>query len=130
MKCEITGKVVNRTHRATPKGELGSLEIEEPGLFPSVFQVSSRDVTLFGKPDGPFAVGRIVRVTAFANGRMREVVGKDGKKFKAYSVWFTASRIEPVAAAVNNGGIGSPAPTISDSAAQSAVSQDPEDLPF
>lgn len=127
MRCEITGKVLSRTRRATTKGELYSLEIEEPGLFPSVFQVSSRDVTLFGKSDGPFAVGRLVRVTAFANGRMREGVGKDGKPFKAYSVWFTASRVEPVAAAVNNGGIGSPAPTVPPPA---PIEQDPEDLPF
>lgn len=121
MKCEICGRVVSRTRRTTPKGELYSLEIEEPGLYPSVFQVSSRDVTLFGKSDGPFAVGALVRVTAFANSKVRQAIDSNGKAFRAFSVWFTASRIERIEAVENSG---------ADPSTPKPVEPEPEDIPF
>jgi len=97
MKIKLYGKVLARSHHSSDRGESYSIVIEEPGIYPSQFQLTSRDASLFGQPDGPFGVGKMVVATAFANGREREVESKKkpGEKFKAYSVWFTLTKLEP-----------------------------------
>ena len=97
MKIQLYGKVLARSHHASDRGESYSIVIEEPGIYPSQFQLTSKDASLFGQPDGPFGVGKMVTATAFANGREREVDSKKepGKKLKVYSVWFTLTKLEP-----------------------------------
>lgn len=100
MRCEIYGKVLARSVFHAQHGDIYSLEIEEPGIYPSVYKISSQDASLFGQPDGPFAVGRYIKATCFGKGRAQEVTGKNGKgKFRAFRVTFTVTRLtsaEPV----------------------------------
>ncbi len=119
MKIQLYGKVIARTQRKTDKGVLYSIDIEEPGVYPSRFQLSSRDASLFGQSDGPFAVGKFVTATAFLNGAVKQVPGKNGKPFNAYRTWFNLAKLEPAESA-------------SGAAAATPQSDDQvnEDLPF
>ena len=118
-KVQIYGKIIARTHHATDRGELYSIVLEEPGVYPSRFQLSSKDASLFGQPDGPLGVGKMATATAFANSREREVPSKKdpAKKVKVYSVWFTLTALETAGDA--------PAPA--EASGEDTVN---EDLPF
>ncbi len=95
MKIQLYGKVISRAQRKMQDGSIKYyIVIEEPGIYPSRFQLESKDVSMFGQKDGPTGIGKMVTATAFANGREREVEGKNGK-FTAYRVWFTLTKLEP-----------------------------------
>jgi len=100
MKFELYGKIVSRrvaklTNRKTNQPyDLYSVVIEEPGIYPSLFQVSTKSPSMLGPKDGMFAVGRWCTVRGFVNGREREATSRDGKRFKAYSTTMTLSSIE------------------------------------
>lgn len=95
MKIQLYGKVISRSQRKMQDGSIKYLAvIEEPGIYPSRFQLESKDASIFGQKDGPFGVGKFVTATAFANGREKEVEGKNGK-FITYRVWFTLTKLEP-----------------------------------
>lgn len=106
MKFNLYGKVCSRsvrkvTKRDGTKYDLYQMVIEEPGQYPSRFQVSSKDASMFGQPEGPFGVGKFVTATGFQNGSERDAKRKDGTPFKSYPVWFTVKTLEsaaPVAA--------------------------------
>lgn len=116
MKVKCSGKVLARSHHAIKSGELYTITIEEPGLYPNVFQFSSKNASLFGQPDGPCGVGKNVTAEGFANGSARDAQRKDGTSFKAYSVYFTLTKLE---------GIGRlPA------AGATAPEGEPDDMPF
>ena len=102
MQFRLYGKVVNRsmrkvTKRDGTKYDLYQMVIEEPGQNPSRFQVSSKDVSMFGQPDGPFGVGKFVRASGFVNGSERSAKRADGTPFTAYSTWFTLRELESAA---------------------------------
>lgn len=119
MKVQIYGKVISRTQRTTDTGTVYSIVIEEPGLYPSRYQLGAKDPHIFGQPDGPTGIGKMVTATAFGNGREKEVVSKDGKKFMSYRVWFNLTALEPAEAST---------PSAADAPrSEDAVS---EDLPF
>lgn len=119
MKVQIYGKITKRSQRTTDKGAVYYIEIDEPGQYPSVFQLGSKDVTIFGKPDGPFAVGKMVTATAFCNGKASDVTGKDGRPFRAYRVWFNLTKLESAEA-----------PAMHEPSAPDVQSAEPEDIPF
>lgn len=98
MKVTITGTVVSRSYRSTPKGEIYSVVIEEPGQFPSRFQLSTRLASMLGSKDGPFGVGKTVTASAFVNGREEDAKRRDGSSFKAYRVWFNLAEITSASA--------------------------------
>lgn len=102
MQFRLYGKIISRSVRhvatKTPAYDLYQVAIEEPGLYPSHFQVSTKDPSLFGPSDGPFAVGNFCTVTGFINGSRREVQRKDGSgKFMSYSTYLTAKSVETAA---------------------------------
>ena len=77
MQFRLYGKVVNRsvrkvTRRDGTRYDLYQIVIEEPGKYPSRFQVSSKDASMFGSPDGMFGVGKFVIATGFQNGSERD----------------------------------------------------------
>ena len=105
MQFRLYGKVVNRSARKIQKTDgttydLYNMVIEEPGQFPSRFQVSSKDPSLFGPADGPFGIGKFVTATGFINGRERDAMRKDGTPFKSYTTWLTLKSLESSAPAV------------------------------
>ncbi len=126
MKVTIYGKVVGRSCRKTAKGDLYSIVIEELGQYPSRFQLSSNNASLFGQKDGPFGVGKMVTATAFMNGRENDAKRSDGKPFKAYRVWFTLIRLEGDGARI---GENAPA-AVAQIAAANAGSEIADDIPF
>lgn len=90
MRVMIRGKVISRTHHKAADGsERYNIVIEEPGQYPSRFQLTSKLASAFGPPDGFAAVGKTVTATAFCNGAEQDAKDKAGKPFKAYRVWFT-----------------------------------------
>lgn len=115
MKIQCTGIVKKRFSRSSEKGERYHIVIEEPGIYPSLFEFTTKLASLFGPPDGPLGVGKPVKATGFANGREREIPKKDGSgNFTKYEIYFTLSSLEPFGGAA-------PAP---------AAGDDPEDMPF
>lgn len=126
MKIEVYGKITKRSARTVKpqQGEdyqLYQIEIEEPGMFPSVFQLSSRDASLFGQKDGPLGVGNMVKITGFGNGRKRPATTREGKKFDAYSTWFTIHTITP---------LGKDTSAIEAARASAEAEQMADDIPF
>lgn len=90
MRVMIRGKVISRTmYKAADGSERYNIVIEEPGQYPSRFQLTSKLASAFGPSDGFAAVGRTVTATAFCNGAEQDATNKSGKPFKAYRVWFT-----------------------------------------
>ena len=124
MQFRLYGKVVNRSVRKVKKADgttydLYNMVIEEPGAYPSRFQVSSKVASLFGAADGPLGIGKFVPATGFINGAERDAKRRDGTPFKSYAVWFTVKTIESAAPA---------AATAADPAA--AADEISDDIPF
>jgi len=104
MKFTLYGKVVARTSRKVKKTDgssydLYNIVIEEPGQYPSRFQLGSKDASMFGQKDGPCGIGKMVTATGFVNGKAKECKTSEGHKFTTYPVWFTLSSLVPAEAA-------------------------------
>jgi len=104
MQFRLYGKVCSRSAHKVKKQDgtsydLYTMVIEEPGQFPSNFQVSSKDASMFGQKDGPFGVGKFVTATGFINGNEGEAKRKDGTPFKTYRTWLTVKQLESSAPA-------------------------------
>lgn len=98
MKITFTGIVKSRLARKNSAGEMRYyLEIEEPGQYPSLFQVMAKDANAIGPADGFAKVGASVIVTGYLNGVAEDVDSKKepGKKFRTYRTWISLSTIAP-----------------------------------
>lgn len=100
MQFRLYGKVIARTVRHVKRTDGSSFDrysmvIEEPGQYPSRFQVQSKDPSIFGQNDGPFGIGKFVTATGFVNGQERDAKRQDGTPFKSYNVWLTLKTLEP-----------------------------------
>lgn len=98
MKIVLDGVVKSRAARKNAAGEMRYyLEVEEPGQYPSQFQIMAKDATILGPIDGFARVGARVIVTGYLNGKAEDVESAKhpGKKFRAYRTWITLSTIVP-----------------------------------
>lgn len=98
MKITFTGIVKSRVARKNNAGEMRYyLEIEEPGQYPSRFQVLAKDAALVGPSDGFAKVGASVIITGYLNGVAEDVDSKKepGKKFRTYRTWISLATIAP-----------------------------------
>lgn len=104
MQFRLYGKVISRSVRKVKKSngetyDLYQMVIEEPGQYPSRFQVGSKLASLFGPADGIFGVGKFVTATGFINGTERQAKRADGSSFTAYSTYLTLKTLDSAAPA-------------------------------
>ena len=101
-KVTISGKVTARTTIPTKDGsQKYAIELLTVSQYPDTFRILIKDPTMFGTEDGIAAVGKMVTVTAFVNGKKStSYKNKEGLmvalKFPRYDVWFVATAIEPM----------------------------------
>lgn len=98
MKCECIGVVVAKETREWGGAQRYSIRVEEGGTYPSYFEFTTKDPTIYASVE----VGNEVKLTGFANGRVKKVeYQKDGvkKSFDRMDYWFTLIRAEKTGAA-------------------------------
>lgn len=122
MKFKLFGKVVSRTiHRVMKKDgtayDLYQMVIDEPGVYPSRFQIATKDPGLMGDKDGPFGIGKDVIAEGFVNGTARQLSKSDGGTFTKYETWLTVKTLTSAA----DGAASAPSP---------AENAETEDYPF
>lgn len=120
MKFKLYGEITERSMRHVKKADGSSydaysLVIKEPGKYPHVFKVTTKDPSMLGQKDGPFAVGKFVTAEGFINGNVKDAVSKDGKPFKSYNIYLTLSSLETA---------------VAPSAAQPGEEEIADDMPF
>lgn len=99
MKVSLTGKVLERIKRKGKDGvERYTIVVEEPGQYPNQFAFLAKDGAPLGSADGFAAVGKMVSVTGYLNGKCEVLQRKDGNgTWKNYRMWIRLATIQPYA---------------------------------
>ena len=120
MKVSLTGKVLERIKRKGKDGtERYTIVVEEPGQYPNEFAFLAKDASIIGASDGFAAVGNMVSVTGYLNGKSEVLQRRDGTgTWKNYRMWIRLATIQPYAQVAQ------------EEAQQTAEPDDYEDIPF
>ena len=97
MKVALVGKVIERNKRKGKDGvDKFSIVVEEPGQYPNTFQFLVKEPSALGPADGFAAVGKMVQVTGYLNGKLEIMHRKDNAgTWKNFRMWMNLATIQP-----------------------------------